>query len=186
MRFLVAVFAASILLGCGVAVAKSPTPVGPASTASGAAAMQGEWMMLGPVSMAHLPLMMEFTFQDAEPKADAMVSARLTQEQQQQVLDARRRAAANPNDPDLIEMQASLVGLQEARMVIGPDKLTAKSGDAVNVVTYKVVSEDGLVVNVKTTESQGVVADLLITLMGPGLLMMGPAGQEPLVLRRAP
>jgi len=165
----------------------APSPAGAAAAPlSGAKAIVGEWMILGPASLAHLPLMMEFTFQDADPTAKAMGAAHLTAEQQQQVLDARRRAAANPTEPDLVEMQAMWTALRDARMVIGPDTFTARANGAQNEVKYRVTGSDGLQVFVETTDPAGGVEPLILTLPGEGMLMMGPQGEEPIVLRRVP
>ena len=157
-----------------------------AAPLSGAKAMQGEWMILGPASLAHLPLMMEFTFQDADPTASAMSRAHLSAEQQQQVRDARQRAAADPTEPDLVEMQAMWTALRAARMVIGPDSFVARANGAENTVSYRVTGTDGLQVFVETTDPSGGVQPLILTLPGEGMLMMGPKGEEPIVLRRVP
>jgi hypothetical protein len=165
----------------------APSPAGAVSAAaplSGAKAIVGEWMILGPASLAHLPLMMEFTFQDADPTAKAMAGAHLTAEQQQQVLDARRRAAADPTEPDLVEMQAMWTALRDARMVIGQDSFTARANGAENEVKYRVTGADGLQVFVETTDPRGSTDQLILTLPGEGMLMMGPKGEEPIVLRR--
>lgn len=175
-----------VLLAGALSPSAAAAPESASAATSGAKAMQGEWMILGPASMAHLPLMMEFTFQDADPTAEAMGAARLTAEQQQQVLDARRRAAADPTAPDLVEMQAMWFSMREARMIISADAITARASGAENTVRYTVQKEDGLQVFVRTTDPAGAQEDLIMTLPGEGTLMMGPQGQEPIVLRRVP
>ncbi len=162
--------------------AGAPTAAKTAPT--GAKAMLGEWMVLGPASVAHLPLMMEFTLRDLAPSADEMSRAHLSPQQQQQVRDGRERAAANPNDPELISMQAAWIGLQQSRILIGPTTLTTRGVGDDTVMPYRVISDEGIQVKVKVEGSGAVAGDLHFVLPGEGMLMMGPPGEEPLVLRR--
>lgn len=190
-RPILALCTASWLVSASLVASASPPSGGDvgadaARTASGARAMQGTWIILGPASMAHLPLMIELTLQASEPTAAEYAAAHLTAEQQQQVAQARVRVAADPQAPDVVEMRATLAGLQAARVQIEADRIIAGDATSQDVMPYRVLREDGLQVDIETTAADGSTDTLTITLPGRGLLMMGPKGEEPLVLRRVP
>lgn len=181
----------TLSLALGLALATPTAHAGKKKEAAAAAApskahgaIQGSWRLLGPASTAYLPLMLEFTFQDTEPTDAEMSAVFLTQEQQKQVWAARVQAAANPRDPQLMEMQATFAAMDAAQIEITAGEIIAISPDSREPMPYTIKAEDGITLTVATQEPGGTTSDLMFTLPAPGLLMMGPQGAEPLVLRR--
>lgn len=171
------------LLQTAVAEPESP-PASALSQTKAHAALQGSWRVLGPASTASLPLMLEFTFQEADPTAEQMAGVFLTPAEQDQVRVARRKVAADPTDPEIVEMQAALAALDAARIEIGAASLTAVSPQGESRLAYRVLRVEGITVTAEATDEAGAVSELRFTLPAPGLLMMGPPQGEPLVLRR--
>ncbi len=179
-------FLVALLLALPRAVAAAP--VGPSaqlpSRGTAHAALQGSWRVLGPASAASVPLMLEFTFQAAEPTETEMSALFLTAEEQGQVRVARKKVAANPTSAEVVEMQATLAALDAARIEIDAAEITAVSPDGETRLSYRVLRSEGITLTVETTDPSGAESTILFTLPAPGLLMMGPPQGEPLVLRR--
>ena len=148
------------------------------------AALQGSWRVLGPASSASLPLMLEFTFQVAEPTSEEMTAVFLTAPEQDKVFMARKKVAADPTAAEIVEMQAAFAALDAARVEITADAISAVSPEGETRLGYRVVRVEGITVAAEVTDPSGAVSEVLFTLPAPGLLMMGPPKDEPLVLRR--
>jgi hypothetical protein len=157
----------------------------PESAKRGAAALLvGEWQLLGPASQAETIRMMELTVATKEPTAEEFAAARLSPEAVAQVLDARERAKAGPDSPELQAMRRVIKELETARFTIDRDQIHARMGTTVDLLRYRVLTTEGPVITIEAISNSGQKSTLLLTLPEPDLLMFGPPAQEPLVLRR--
>lgn len=176
--------AATLLIAPLVSVAGATDGTVTAASAKAHGAIQGSWVVLGPASGASFPLMLEFAFQESPPTAEQMTAVFLTPAEQEQVRVARRKVAADPTGAEVVEMRATLAALDASRIEINATELTALSTEGEARLTYSVVRSEGLTLTVRTADASGTEAELLLALPAPGLMMMGPPGAEPLVLRR--
>lgn len=151
-----------------------------------AALMVGRWQLLGPATQAETILMVELTLQAAEPTVEQMEAARLSPESQAQVFDARMRAALEPNSAELTGMRRLLAALPQNTFTIGPGRIESRLGGAADVLSYTVVESVGLSALVEATDARGRKQPLRFTVPEPTMMLMGPPGAEPLVLRRLP
>ncbi|MFM2246547.1 MAG: hypothetical protein RL071_2621 [Pseudomonadota bacterium] len=163
------------------APAASAAPKGAAS-----ALMIGRWQVLGSAEQAETIIMIELTLQAAEPGLAELAAARLSPEAAQQVLDARQRAKAQPNSPELVAMRRLAQDSARFTLTITPDRIESSMGGTVDRLQYTVSAVDGLRVTVAATNGQGKAQTLQFAVPEPTLMMMGPPGAEPLVLRRLP
>lgn len=160
---------------------------GPAVQPRAAAALMiGRWQLLGPATQAETILMVELTLQAAEPTVDQMEAARLSPEARAQVFDARMRAALEPNSAELTGMRRLLAALPQNTFTIGPNRIESRLGGAADVLSYTVVESVGLSALVEATDAKGRKQPLRFTVPEPTMMLMGPPGAEPLVLRRLP
>ena len=160
---------------------------GPAVQPRAAAALMiGRWQLLGPATQAETILMVELTLQAAEPTVEQMEAARLSPEARAQVFDARMRAALEPNSAELTGMRRLLAALPQNTFTIGPGRIESRLGGAADVLSYTVVESVGLSALVEATDAKGRKQPLRFTVPEPTMMLMGPPGAEPLVLRRLP
>jgi len=121
---------------------------------------------------------------DRYASAEEFAAARLSPEAVAQVLDARERAKAGPDSPELQAMRRVIKELETARFTIDRDQIHARMGTSVDLLRYRVLNTEGPVITIEAISNSGQKSTLLLTLPEPDLLMFGPPGQEPLVLRR--
>ncbi|MBL8616100.1 MAG: hypothetical protein JNM72_10865 [Deltaproteobacteria bacterium] len=176
------------LLAPAAAHAAPAAPVAAPSATRGAASalMIGRWQVLGSAEQAETIIMIELTLQAAEPSLAELAAARLSPEAAQQVLDARQRAKAAPNSPELVAMRRLAQDSARFTVTISPDRIESSMGGAVDRLQYAVTAVEGLRVTVAATNGQGKQQTLQFAVPEPTLMMMGPPGAEPLVLRRLP
>lgn len=167
------------------APAAAPQPAG-APRGAASALMIGRWQVLGSAEQAETILMIELTLQPSEPTMAELAAARLTPEAAQQVLDARQRAKADPSSPELVAMRRLAQDSARFTITITPDRITSSMGGTVDELRYTVSATDGLRATVAAKGGSGKAQTLQFTVPEPTLMMMGPPGAEPLVLRRLP
>lgn len=174
-------------LGASAAPTAPPAASPAAAPARAAAALMiGRWQLLGPATQAETILMVELTLQAAEPTAEQLSAARLSPEARAQVFEARMRAAAEPDSAELAGMRRLLQALPQNTFTIGPDRIESKLGGGADVLRYTVQESVGLSALVEATDARGRKQPLRFTVPEPTLMLMGPPGAEPLVLRRLP
>ena len=176
------------LAGAFAAPPTQAAPEGRATATRGAAAalMVGQWQVLGSATQAETIWMTELTLQPTEPTAAELAAARLGPEAAAQVLDARRRAQAEPNSPELAALRRLVADSARFTLTISADRITSSMGGTIDTLRYTVTATDGLRATVMATNGSGKTQQLQFTVPEPALMLMGPPGAEPLVLRRLP
>jgi hypothetical protein len=176
-------------LGAGSATA-APAPAAPLPDVLRPAAPRpsvsliGEWRLLGPVSRAPLIWMMDFTFQREEPTVSQMEAVGLTVDLQERVGDTRRQWKEHPEDPELQSMKKSWEELKDLGVTITSSSIQSRYGDATDKLSYKLISESGNQVRVRASKAGAPDQELLFILTDAQTALMGPVGEEPIVLQR--
>ncbi len=145
--------------------------------------MRGDWRILGPASQAHLAQMIRLTMQEKPPTEDAFRATRLDPDQVAQVQAGRARVAKEPESEAVRALTQDWAHLDAVRATIGPKDMVIHVGKTQDLLTYEVLSEEGIRVNTRLSGPDG-VDDVLFTLVDQNTLIFGPMGAEPTVLYR--
>jgi|GEM_PF-6790945 len=172
----------ALALALGAPAHAQGVPAAPPAVSS--RSLLGDWQILGPVSSSTLVQMMTFSFQTLPPTASEMSAAGLSASLQERVNETRSQLAANPQQPDLVELRQTWEALRKTHMVITPKAVETHSPSGVDKVAYTLLRESSNQIFVRMDKPGAPPMEVIFTFTSPNLLLMGPMGQEPLVLQR--
>ena len=162
-------------------------------------ALQGDWTLFGPESIAYARQIVFYVERSQEPTAEEMTVAGLNAKQQAQVLQSRRLEFNNMRDVEILEMRRVISDYHgevaqpfEIRLTISLSTLAFGKDDATDGYKvdvkygYEVLSMDAHQLSLRVTGVDGNTEDMTITLPFPGYLTLkAPSlGEEALVFRR--
>lgn len=166
------------------APAASPATAATAAVNVNAQSLYGEWQIQGPVSTAPLVQLMALSFQAKAPTAAEMTAAGVGPSLQERVLETRAELARNPQNPDMVELRQNWEAVSKTRLTITPKTLETRTAGTLDAVPYTLLSAGGNQVSVRMEKPGAPPLDVVFTFTSLDQALMGPLGQEPLVLAR--
>lgn len=153
-------------------VAEEGAPAAQPGTSAVLTAMQGEWTIeLTDADRRQLE-MMRLAFRDPPPSDADLEAAGLGADEKMMVNLMAAAKARDPQDPKVVEMQAALVGMEQATLTVTPEVLTLTAGALSKPAPYTVKSATDATVTVETIDAKGVPEVTTITLEGPDVLVL--------------